>query len=67
MVKISIEKIDNGFLVRTDYGMVLDQSKNYVNDSKEFAGNADAIRDCLARVGIKLQNVDWVDDSDDTY
>lgn len=67
MVTISIEKISNGFLVSTEYGAVLDQSRNYIDDSKEFAGNADAIRDCLARVGIKLQNTDWVDDSDATY
>ena len=67
MVVISIEKINNGFLVTTDYGCVTDQNKNFVADSKEYAGNADAIRDCLARVGIKLQSVDWVDDSDDTY
>lgn len=62
MVTIQIEKIDNGFLVSTDYGCVTTQDKQFVNDSKEFAGNADAIRDCLARVGIKLQHVDWVDD-----
>lgn len=63
MVLISIEKIDNGFLVGTNYGCVTTQDNNFVNDSKEFAGNADAIRDCLARVGIKLQHVDWTTDA----
>lgn len=66
MVVISIERINNGFLVNTDYGCVTTQDKKFISDSKEYAGDADAIRDCLARVGIKLQNVDWADD-DGTY
>lgn len=64
MVTISIEKISNGFLVGTEYTCdVQTQDGNFIKDTKEFAGNADAIRDCLARVGIKLQNVDWADDA----
>lgn len=60
MITISIEKISNGFLVETDYSYsVLTQDGYPISTVKEFAGNADAIRDCLARVGIKLQNVDW--------
>lgn len=64
MITISIEKISNGFLVNTHYGYtVTTQDGKLVDDVKEYAGNADAIRDCLARVGIKLQHVDWVDDA----
>lgn len=64
MITISIEKISNGFLVHTDYNFdVTTQDGQLIGEVKEFAGNADAIRDCLARVGIKLQNVDWASDA----
>lgn len=64
MIIISIEKISNGFLVNTDYNWdVTSQDGRHLGVKKEFAGNCDAIRDCLARVGIKLQHVDWVDDA----
>ncbi|OZB49760.1 MAG: hypothetical protein B7X60_00135 [Polynucleobacter sp. 39-45-136] len=64
MITISIEKISNGFLVHTDYNYdVTTQDGKLLGHSKEFAGNADAIRDCLARVGIKLQHVDWTTDA----
>jgi hypothetical protein len=60
MITISIEKISNGFLVHTDYNYdVTTQDGRLLGDVKEYAGNEDAIRDCLARVGIKLQNLDW--------
>lgn len=66
MVNIKIEKITNGYLVDTDYGYELKGADGrYLDGHKEFAGNADAIRDCLARIGIKLQNVDWSEDGSD--
>lgn len=65
MVKINIEKISNGYIVTTDFGFLTTQSGDCIDDIKEYAGNVDAIRDCLARVGIKLQNLDWSDD--DSY
>ncbi len=63
MISIKIEKIKNGYLVHTDYGYeVTTQDGELLVGYKEYAATADAIRDCLARVGIKLQPVDWAED-----
>jgi hypothetical protein len=66
LVEIKVQKIDNGYLVRSEYGYdVSDSSGNCIHDTCYFAGNFDAVRDQLALIGIKLQTARILEESDE--
>jgi hypothetical protein len=61
LVEIKLQKIDNGYLVRAEYGYEIQTSSGeYLDDTCHFAGNMDAVRDLFALVGIKLQTAQIV-------
>ncbi len=65
LVEIKVQKIDNGYLVRTEYGYeVADAQGKYLTDSCYYAGNFDAVRDQLALVGIKLQTARIIEEDE---
>lgn len=61
LVAIKLQKIDNGYLVRAEYGYEIQTaSGEYLDDTCHYAGNMDAVRDLFALVGIKLQTAQIV-------
>jgi hypothetical protein len=60
MVEIKLQKIDNGYLVRVEYGYEIQSaSGDFLDDTCHYAGNMDAVRDLFALVGIKLQTAQF--------
>lgn len=60
MLEIKVEKIDNGFLVKAEYGYeVVNEAGQFMADSIHFAGSMDEVRDRLAHIGIKLQTAKY--------
>ena len=67
MVDISVTRIDNGFLVKADYGYsIVDGMGKYISDTVHFAASMDEVRDRLAHIGIRLQTAQYKPDDDDT-
>lgn len=63
LVEIKLQKIDNGYLVRAEYGYDIQNSNGeYLVDTCHYAGNMDAVRDLFALVGIKLQTARIVEE-----
>ena len=67
MVDISVTRIDNGFLVKAEYGFnIIDGMGQYLKDTVYFASSMDEVRDKLAQVGIRLQTSEYKPEDDDT-
>ena len=66
LVEIKLQKIDNGYLVRAEYGYDIQTNDGeYLVDTCHYAGNMDAVRDLFALVGIKLQNTKIVEEGEE--
>jgi hypothetical protein len=66
MVDINIVKIDNGFLVKADYGFqIVDGTGEYLKDTVHYASSMDEVRDKLAHIGIRLQTAEYKPEQDD--
>ena len=67
MVDIHVSRIDNGFLVKAEYGYsIVDGMGQYISDTVHFAASMDEVRDRLSHIGIRLQTAQYKPEDDDT-
>jgi len=66
MVDINISRIENGFLVRADYGYsIVDGMGKYFKDTVHYASSMDEVRDRLAQIGLRLQTAEYKPEDDE--